>query len=288
MLKTLTVITKTGTPLTGRIFKHPHAQTVVILVTGIEGNIQNNPFYTVIGKKLTASGIDLIVVHTRDAFNQTNVFNQLTGQREVYGSFNEDFQDTNGDVGAYLDYAVAAGYQSIILGGQSLGANKVIHFLADHPEAPVDKFLLMSPVNVDVLRRNISYRQRAVIKQRLADGRANQRLPFNLFRWLSSTALTAHRWLTDDTLNNVHPGQQGDFSQLRRINYTGALLIGTRDHFTGGSPVHYLANINSYLPTAADNKLIYIQHAGHIYRQRENVVADKILALLTKWVKDKA
>lgn len=193
MLRSLIVSTATGTRLKGNIFKAPAAKTVVILITGVEGNIQNNPFYTVIGKKLAPLGIDLVVGHTRDAFNRVTMVNQLTRKREVYGAFNEDFRDSNEDVGAYLKFAKNAGYRQIILGGQSLGANKVIHYLANHPQAPVDKFLLLSPVNVEVLRRSISQSQRQVIKQWLADGNQNKLLPFRLFRWLSSTAVTCRK-----------------------------------------------------------------------------------------------
>lgn len=286
MLRPFEVTTNSGKVLRGNIFKTPRARTVVILVTGVEGNINNNPFYTIIGKKLETANIDLVVAHPRDAFNHITAFNRVSGERETYGAFNEDFHDSDEDVEAYLAFARQAGYDQIVLGGQSLGANKVIHYLAGHPDAAVDKFLLMSPVNVEVLRQSITKRQQQTIQEWLANGKANKVLPFRLFRWLSSTALTASRWLTDDTLNNVHPGQTGDFTQLEKINYSGALLIGTRDHFTGGNPVNYLQNINHHLPTANDNQLVFIKNTGHIYRQKEGEVADEILKLLKQWAKE--
>ncbi|MFR0771593.1 alpha/beta hydrolase [Limosilactobacillus pontis] len=283
MLRSLIVSTATGTRLKGNIFKAPAAKTVVILITGVEGNIQNNPFYTVIGKKLAPLGIDLVVGHTRDAFNRVTMVNQLTRKQEVYGSFNEDFRDSDGDVDAYLEFAKNAGYQRIILGGQSLGANKVIHYLANHPQAPVDKFLLLSPVNVEILRRRISKSQRQVIKQWFTSGKYNKILPFRLFRWLSSTTVTAKRWLADDMLNNVHFGQDKDYTQLEKIKFTGAWMIGTYDRFTGGNPVKYLQNNNQHLPTAELNQIISIKNASHIYRHKEDELAMKISELVEKW-----
>lgn len=230
--------------------------------------------------------MDLIVAHTRDAFNHVTAFNRVSGKRETYGAFNEDFRASDEDVAAYLTFAKQARYKHIILGGQSLGANKVIHYLANHSDSAVDKFLLMSPVNVEVLRQDINYHQREIINEWMAKGKENKVLPFRLFRWLSSTALTAERWLNDETLNNVHPGVDGDFSQLEKINYSGALLIGTRDHFTGGKPIDYLVNINRHLPTAKQNQLVYIKNTGHIYRQKEDEVATDIIKLLQQWLRE--
>ena len=39
----------------------------------------------------------------------------------------EDFNDTDEDIEAYLDFAEQAGYKHMILAGHSLGANKVIY-----------------------------------------------------------------------------------------------------------------------------------------------------------------
>src|SRR5699024_2982615 len=114
----------------------------------------------------------------------------------------------------------------IVLGGQSLGANKVIHYLSKNPGAPIDKTLLLSPVNVDVLRRSITKEQRDYISQAENDHRGKSRLPFKLFRWLAATVDTANEWLSDDTLNNVHFDRSLDFSQVEKIKTNGALIIG--------------------------------------------------------------
>ncbi|WP_295730495.1 DUF1749 domain-containing protein [uncultured Limosilactobacillus sp.] len=283
MLRALDVVTSAGTTLKGNIFKSPGAKTVVIVITGVEGNIHNNPFYTIIGKRLAQQNVDFIVAHTRDAFNKVTAFNKRTGAKEVYGAYDEDFRRSDEDVAAYLDYARKMGYQHIVLGGQSFGANKVIHYLANHQESAVDRFLLMSPVDLKVLRKCVTNRQRQLINEQLASGKEKQILPFRLFRWLTSTAGNAQRWLTDDTLNNVHSDQNGDYTQLANVNYTGVLLIGTYDRFAGNSPKNYLENINDHLPYSTDNKLIYIQNAGHIYRHQEDKVAQVIENLLQQW-----
>ncbi|EEU30222.1 hypothetical protein HMPREF0501_01227 [Limosilactobacillus coleohominis 101-4-CHN] len=283
MVSELKVTTRTGLVLIGRLFHSPAAKTVLILVTGVEGNIYNNPFYSVIGHQLQQQKVDLVVAHTRDAFNVTNAVNQINGRQETYGAFDEYFQDGDDDVAAYVNFAMQHRYAHLILGGQSLGANKVIHYLANHPEAPIEHFIFMSPVNLAVLRKKIGRGQRSVIQEMVNAGRNEERLPFRLFRWLTSTAGNANRWLTDNTLDNVHFDHRGNFSQLKAITKSGAFLIGENDHFTGGDPATYLRTLNRQMATAQQNQLILIRKASHIYRNHEQEVSADISNLLKNW-----
>ncbi|APU71944.1 alpha/beta hydrolase [Companilactobacillus crustorum] len=283
MIRKMNVETPQGSILESVIFKSQQAKTVIIVITGVEGNIQNNPFYTAIGKKLSSEGIDFVVAHTKDAFNQTKSINQITAQTEIFGASAESFADSDNDVQAYLNWALSKKYQHIILGGQSLGANKVIHYLATHSNVPIDKFLLLSPVDIDVLRRSVSQEQREYISEQKESSKGKNRLPFKLFRWLSCDVDTADEWLFDDTLNNVHFKKNMDFSQVERIYASGALIIGTRDRFAGGDPSGYLKNINNHFKTKARNELVFIKDTGHIYRGKEYVLANEILNLINKW-----
>lgn len=98
--------------------------------------------------------------------------------------------------------------------------------------------------------------------------------------WLACYADTSNQWLFTDMLNNVHVEKNGDFSQCEKITHTGALLIGTCDRFTYGDPAGFLKNINDHMPTAAQNRLIFIEKTGHTYQQKEQEVADAILQLV--------
>lgn len=282
MLRVLNVVMDNGTVLRGCLFHDKAASSVVIIVTGVEGNIHNNPFFHNIGKTLNQHGMDLIVAHTRDAFNQVDSRNLTTGAIETYGAWSEDFTSTDSEIQAYLTYA-RTNYQRIFLGGHSLGANKVIHYLANHPEAPIKKFILLSPVNVDQLRDSILPKQRAAITAFRQRGQGKARLPFKLFRWLSATADTGYQWLTNDTLNNVHIEEDGNFTQIGNIQQHGALIIGTRDGFTRGNPRQYLTNINNHFTDPQMNQLVFIPNTGHIYRRQEQTLANQIMKLIHQW-----
>ena len=73
-----------------------------------------------------------------------------------------------------------------------------------------------------------------------------------------------------------------DFSQVEQITHSGAMIIGTYDNFTDGDPIGFLKNINSHMPTAKSNELIFIERTGHTYQQKHNEIAEIILNFALK------
>ena len=284
-MKKLNVPTKRGTVLNGVLFEAQNADTVVIAITGIHGNFYSNPFYYNFGDTLNGGNIDFIYAQTNDALGKIDTVNAKTGQPEIIGSFKEDFNDTDEDIAAYLDYADQSGYKHIILAGHSLGANKVIYYLSRHHDQRVEHFLLLSPANLTHMTSDTSEREKQIVKQMVETGHGQEFLPFYFMGWLPCYADTAYQWLFTDILNNVHVEKDGDFSQCASITHTGALLIGTYDRFTYGDPAGFLKNINDHMPSAAQNKLIFIEKTGHTYQQKEQEVADAILDLVRDWRK---
>ena len=271
--------TRRGSVLDGVIFKsEAPARSVLIAITGIHGNFYSNPFYYNIGGTLSANGIDFIYAQTNDAFNRIKTENVITGKPEIIGSYNEYFDYTDEDIDAYLDFAEKEGYSTVVLAGHSLGANKVIYYLSRHHDVKrVSRFLLMSPANIEWLTKDVTQYERNIVRSRVDEGRGKEMLPFTLLGWIPCIADTAYNWLFTDTLNNVHVEQDKDFSQAEQITHTGALLIGTYDNFTYGDPSGFLKGINDHIPTARDNRLIFIEHTGHTYQQKEQETADIIL-----------
>ena len=283
-MKELKIETKRGVLLDGVLFAADGgADTVLIAITGIHGNFYSNPFYYNIGDTLSAAGIDFIYAQTNDAFGAIRTMNAHMGREEIIGSWNERFALADEDIEAYLDYATWQGYRHIILAGHSLGANKVIYYLSRHHDTRVEHFLLLSPANLDYMTASVTPRQRELIRQLYDRGHAAEMLPFLLMGWVECTVGTAYDWIHSGLLCNVHTSPDGDFSQVSQITHTGALLIGTYDNFTDGDPSGFLRNINSHMPTAAHNRLLFIERTGHTYQQKHQEVADKILQLIRDW-----
>lgn len=147
----------------------------------------------------------------------------------------------------------------------------------------VEHFLLLSPANLDYMTSGVTANERHIIKQLYEQGAGDKMLPFLLMGWVKCIVATAYDWVHSGLLNNVHTSPDGDFSQVEQITHTGALLIGTYDRFTDGDPTGFLRNINSHIPTAAQNRLIFIERTGHTYQQKEQEVADKIKELIKDW-----
>ncbi|MBQ3645691.1 MAG: DUF1749 domain-containing protein [Synergistaceae bacterium] len=284
MLK-IDVETERGTLLNGVLFSsEKKADTVVIAITGIHGNFYSNPFYYNIGDTLTAGEIDFIYAQTNDAFGQIQTFNVKTQTPELIGSWNEDFNYVDEDIEGYLKFAHKEGYKNIILAGHSLGANKVIYYLSRHHDKNnVSHFILLSPANLTWLMKNVTEREKQIILEYVESGNGDKILPFYFMGWVECIAKTAYQWLFTPTLNNVHVEADGDFSQAEKITHTGAMIIGTYDNFTYGDPAGFLSNINNHMPTAKENKLIFIQNTGHTYQKKEQEIAEDILKVVKEW-----
>lgn len=286
-MKELKIETKRGVLLDGVLFpSEGKSDAVLIAITGIHGNFYSNPFYYNIGETLTAAGIDFIYAQTNDAFGAIRTMNTHTGREEIIGSWNERFALADEDIEAYLDYAEQQGYKHIILAGHSLGANKVIYYLSRHHDPRVEHFLLLSPANLDYMTASVTAQERDIIRQLYERGDGDKMLPFLLMGWVECTVATAYDWVHSGLLNNVHTSPDGNFSQVEQITHTGALLIGTYDNFTDGDPSGFLRLINSHMPTAAENRLVFIERTGHTYQQKQQEVADKILELINDWRKE--
>lgn len=286
-MKDLKIETKRGVLLDGALFSAKEkADTVLICITGIHGNFYSNPFYYNIGDTLPGAGIDFIYAQTNDAFGAIRTQNIRTGNEEIIGSWNERFALTEEEVAAYLNYAEHQGYKHILLAGHSLGANKVIYYLSRHHDQRVEHFLLLSPANLDHMTASVTPAQRESIRQLYERGDANQMLPFLLMGWVECTVGAAYDWVWSGLLNNVHTSPNGDFSQVSQITHTGTLLIGTYDNFTDGDPSGFLRNINCHMPTAAQNRLVFIERTGHTYQQKQQEVADVILQTIIDWRKE--
>ncbi|MBR0031887.1 MAG: DUF1749 domain-containing protein, partial [Treponema sp.] len=161
------VFTKRGTVLDGVLFANTDgtADTLVIAITGIHGNFYSNPFYFNFGDTLNAGGIDFVYAQVCDAFGEINTRNIHIGKEEIIGSWNERFSYADEDIAAYIDWAENAGYSHIVLAGHSLGANKVIHYLATSHDSRIDRFLLLSPCNVEYLTSQVTEEEKRTVRK---------------------------------------------------------------------------------------------------------------------------
>lgn len=149
-----------------------------------------------------------------------------------------------------------------------------------------ERFFLLSPANLTYMMSGVTAREKQMIKDQVECGDGDKMLPFPFMGWVECIANTAYDWQFSSMLNNVHTAHDGDFTQAEKITYTGAMLVGTYDNFTDGDPSDFLRNLNAHMPTADQNKLIFIEKTGHTYQMKNQEVADDILAQLNEWTSD--
>ncbi len=286
-MKPLEIETKRGSVLDGVLFcETQNPDTVLIAITGIHGNFYSNPFYYNFGHTLNRGNIDFIYAQTCDAFGKDIRINKKTGKEEIIGSFNEDFNNTDEDVEAYINYAEKNKYKNIFLAGHSLGANKIIYYLSRNNDKRVKKYLLLSPANITHLLNGVSEEEKNIILNYKKLGKDKKVIPFELFGWIECINRTAYDWVFNNILNNVHVEKDGDFSQINKIEHSGAMLIGTYDRFTYGDPSWFLENINNHTKNPEKNELLFIEKTGHTYQRKEQEVAEALLNLINKWRKE--
>ena len=283
MRKLIKAQTRRGVQLDGVVFANGGEATVLIAITGIHGNFYSNPMYYPIGDTLSDNGVAFIYAQTNDAFNRMETVNTQTGGMEVIVSYNECFDDICDDISAYVRAALQAGYRNILLAGHSLGANKVIHYLANAKESPVAHYILVSPANMKFMLANVTPEERDIIRADVDAGRGDELLPFPFMGRAPMLAATAWQWLWKNPLDNAHSDADGDFSEIARIKQTGAFIIGTYDRFSFGEPRAFIELLNAHTRHPEKNEVIFVEGTGHIYSQREQALADILLRLARKW-----
>ena len=283
-MKNLEVPTKRGILLDATLYcqtKNP--KSLVIGIVGIHGKTEENPFYYNIGTTLNKGNIDFLFAQTCDAIKKITKINFITKEEETFGSFNEDFNNTEDDIEAYINYAEKNNYKHIYLAGHSIGANKVIYYLSKNHDTRIEKYILLSPAEIKGLLAKNTEEQINVIKELKLKNKDNEIIPFLLFGWYECTVWTAYNWAYNNILDNIHTDKDGDFSQINNIIHYGAMIVGTYDRLTRGDPTGFLENINNHTKNPSKNKLLLVKETGHVYQGKEQEIADILLNLVTEW-----
>ena len=278
------VHTKRGILLEGILYNETkNPSSILIAITGIHAKDEKNPFYDNIGFTLNKGNIDFICAHTSDAIKKTTQNNFLTGKKETFGSFNEDFNNTEDDIEAYINYAEKFKYRHIYLAGHSIGANKIIYYLSKNHDRRIEKYILMSPANISKLIEKNTKNELNLIKEYKEQNKDNEIIPFLLFGWYQCTTKSAYDWVYNNILDNIHYDKDGDFSQINKITHSGAMIIGSFDRLACGDPIGFLENINNHTQNKEKNKLLIIKETGHVYQKKEKEIANLLLNIIKEW-----
>ena len=280
-MEILNVRTARGLELKGAIFGDTSNDTALIMLTGICSNVFQNELLYATGKLLEKNGITCIIAHAHDSFSCFAYTDYSIGKQRHAGVFNDDFNMVYEDVESYVKYAKEElGFKKIILGGHSLGSNKIIHYLGNTPDNYVDYFIVSCPVDImhwwEVMPNIEKCHKMA---QNLVDtGRGNEILPFLFGGFSPMTANSVIGFYNADNLKNCPVlSKKGETKSLYNIKPRGAFVIGSRDSVTGDSPKGFMEQLNQWTKNPALNKVIEVQGASHIFYGMHNEYAQLIL-----------
>ena len=144
-------------------------------------------------------------------------------------------------------------------------------------------YILVSPANMKFMLANVTPGERGIIKAYVQGVRGGELLPFPFMGWAPMLAGTAWQWLWKNPLDNVHSDPGGDFSEVARNKQSGAFIIGTYDRLSYGEPRAFIELINAHTRAPEKNEAIFVEGTGHIYSEREQVLADIVLRPALKW-----
>ena len=285
-MEILKIVTPRGLELKGAIFGDNKNDVVLIMLTGICSNIFQNELLYSTGKLLSQNGITCIIAHAHDSFSCFAYSDFSTGKQKHAGTFNDDFNQVYEDVETYVKYAKKEmEFKNIILGGHSLGSNKIIHYLGNTPDNFVDYFIVSSPVDImhwwNVMP-NID-KCFEIAKSWVDKGNGDDILPFLFGGFSPMTANTVLGFYNADNLKNcpVISGK-GETQSLYNIKPNGTFIIGSRDSVTGNSPKQFMETLNSWTKYPEHNQVIEVENASHIFYGMHEEYAQIVLQCINE------
>ena len=279
-MKIISVPTKRGLILRTVMYEAEKTDTVLILMSGICSNIFNNQLIQTTGEILSQNGISYIAGQAMDAFSVLHYSNTVTKEQELKGVAIDDFGVINEDIQAYIEYAKSLGYRNIILGGHSLGSNRVIYYLSQNPDESVKQFILSGPVDfADMISKTTTHEQFEIVHSMIRKGHGDDILPFLFGGFSPMSANTMIRnWYNNKIYKNCpFLSKDGETDSLSKIRINGMILIGSKDSCAGQNPFEFANQISNSMQNPEKNKIVILEDAGHIFYNKHDEYAKTVL-----------
>lgn len=284
----LKVTTPRGLELKGAIFGDDTNDTALVMLTGICSNVFQNELLYTTGRLLEKNGITCIIAHAHDSFSCFAYTDFSTGKQKHAGTFNDDFNMVYEDVESYVKYAKEQmGFKNIILGGHSLGSNKIIHYLGNTPDDFVDYFIVSSPVDIMHWWKIMPNIDKCfdMAKSWAETGRGDDLLPFLFGGFSPMTANTVLGFYNADNLKNCPVlSNEGETDSLYNIKPNGAFVIGAKDSVTGESPKAFMEALNNWTKDPKHNTVIEVPDASHIFYGKHKEYSEVVLKCIKSYL----
>lgn len=287
-MNTLYIWTEDELRLPGIHYEPMKKETCVLMVHGMSGNILENYFADVLGKKLASENIGFLYGHNR-GYNHINDILKKDGKSVRVGVMYERFNDCVFDIDAWVSTIRKLGYRKIILLGHSLGCNKVIRYFSKKKLFDVAGIILASPPDTVGLFEKPEYQPNH--KKLLEEARKNVKegnprklvsgLIWDYYNLSSQTYLDlSERGGPADNLPVSRNSEK--FAELTKIDVPILAIMGKNDDIAIQSLEKDMDLIEKKAEGCPSFIKKFIKGGNHTYDGRERDFAETVLGWIRK------
>lgn len=244
-----------------------------------------------LAKKLSSAGFGFIYGHNRGYCHMNDIpAKPVRPENNGYdsarlGAMYELFEDCPKDISAWIAKAKELGYKKIILLGHSLGCNKVLYHLYNHPDVAIVGVILASPPDmvglVELERYQPNHKELlAEARELVMSGKPRQLLSGDI--WDGEYILSAQTYLSlfeqGGPADNLPVSRNPQsFDQLASIQQPVLGIMGQFDDIEIRGLHKDIELIKSKAVSCKDFEIKFISGANHDYQNREGEFADIVL-----------
>jgi len=286
-MDTLYIWTKDGLRLQGIHYEPPKSGLCVLVVHGMSGNIIENYFADVLGKRLSKAGVGCIYGHNR-GYNHINDILKKNGKTIRLGTTYERFNECLYDIDAWFSVIKKLGYEKVVLLGHSLGCNKVIRYFSKKNPKGVVGVVLASPPDMVGLFEKPEYQpsHKELLKEakkNVKEGNPRKLVSGVIWDWYRLSSQT-YLDLSErgGSVDNLPVLQDPDkFLELAQINVPILGIMGEEDDIAIRSLREDLDLIKAKAVNCPLFTKRFIKGGNHTYGGCENDFSQTVLS----WVK---
>lgn len=207
----------------------------------------------------------------------------IAGDKEEYkriGNFREKFEECLLDIEPWIDYIDSLGYKNTVLQGHSLGAVKVVYYLAKTSDKRISKLILASPPDmVGLAEAEKDHQNNLNLSQKMvAGGKGEELLPQMLWNWYYLSAATYIDFgERDNPIDVFNTYDKGKPSIIENIKVPTFAFFGSKDD-AAILPVKEALEVVKYkAKNCPQFDTDVIEGAPHSYYGHEDETADRII-----------
>lgn len=223
-----------------------------------------------IGRRLAGRGHVFVTGNNRGHHLGANVANLRGGEPLRGGGWWERFEDAPHDLSAWVGFAVQLGFPRVVLVGHSLGALKVVHYMGNRGDERVAALVSASgPVRVGQRLREAGDRV-ALAERMVAAGRGQELLPSDGSPFVTSAEAMVSRVRADLDVYGLDAADP----PVARVRVPLLYILGSDEPNIAVEADLPMLQRNA--GAARGVETMYVEGADHLYRGREEIVADRL------------